>query len=110
MEIGDLRYQAVMSMKDHPAMFSPFLPEGETLDSYCKKVCNNGEWGGELELRALSLALKRQIWVHRLHSPIIKWGEDEGFDPDDALHLTYHQHQYALGAHYNSASPIDSLD
>ena len=107
-DIQDLRMRAIKEMKEHPAMFAPFLPEGETLDKYCAKMAKSGEWGGELELRALSLALQRQIWVHSFGSPTIRWGEDEGFDPSTALHLTYHQHQFALGEHYNSAVP-DSL-
>jgi len=103
--VNELRAMAVEEMKHHPAMFEPFLPEGETLEQHLKKVLTPGEWGGELEIRALSLALRRQIWVHRVNSPVVKMGADEGFDARDALHLSFHEHQFALGEHYNSCIP-----
>ena len=106
MSTQELRQQAVKAIRGHPAMFSGFMLGEETLESHCNKLLKDGEWGGEIELRALSLALQRQIWVHTM-SNVIKWGEDEGFDPETALHLTYHQYQFGLGEHYNSAVPKD---
>jgi OTU domain-containing protein 6 len=106
--VQELRNKAARAIKENPALFAPFLPEGDTLDSYCAKILKSGEWGGELELRALSIALGRQIWVHRINSPTVKWGEDEGFPADTALQLTYHEHMFALGEHYNSAAPASA--
>lgn len=106
--VDELRKVAMEEMKDNPALFVPFLPDGETLETYGKKMTKNGEWGGELEIRAMARALGRQIWVHRYNLPIVKMGQDEVKDETGALHLTFHEHQYSLGEHYNSTMPIEN--
>ena len=103
--VPELRKLTSQVMSSNPAQFEPFLPEGETLKTYLPKVEKNGEWGGELEVRALSMGLERQIWVHRINTPTVKMGLDEKYDPSQTLHITYHEHQFALGEHYNSAAP-----
>ena len=36
---------------------------GEEFESYCEKMMNTPAWGGQIELKALSKFLKRQIQV-----------------------------------------------
>lgn len=105
MSVQDLRTLTCDTMKANPALFEPFLPDGDTLQTYVAKVNTNGEWGGELEVRALSMGLARQIWIHRISTPTVKMGEDERYHQTRTLHLTFHEHQFALGEHYNSAAP-----
>ena len=101
--VQQLREVAATTMKKAPALFKSFLPEGETLETYTAKVKTPAEWGGEIELRALSLGLRRPIFVHSARSPTLEMCRDE-FPTAPVYHLTFHELQYSLGEHYNSAS------
>ncbi|KAH9259266.1 hypothetical protein BASA81_002309 [Batrachochytrium salamandrivorans] len=105
--VDDLRNRAANVMERNRDLFEPFLPEDEEFEQYVSRVRVNGEWGGEMELRALSLALQRPIWVHCVHSPVVKMGQQE-FTESSILHVTFHEHQFAMGEHYNSAVPINN--
>lgn len=52
--------------------------------------------------QALCSALEAPMEVFSAVSPLLVLGEKYGGDP---LRLTYHEHYYALGAHYNSLVP-----
>lgn len=88
--------------------YAPFaeLNAGEDYTSYCNRVENSADWGGELELRALADELRVRILVHRADAnEPLAMGEAGG---DGApLHVAFHQHYYALGEHYNSVVPIE---
>ena len=102
-----MRRMASEYMRSHKDDFLPFFtaPKDEkdvekAYEEHCDRVCNTSEWGGQLELRALMLALKRSIHVYSADSPVMKMGADD--DDRPALRLTFHRHYYALGEHYNS--------
>ena len=57
------------------------------------------KWGGECELRAASLQLRRRIHVYQADGPMREVGEEFEGEP---LLLSYHRHQYTLGEHYNA--------
>ena len=64
-------------------------------------VRSSAEWGGHLELRVLSMALKRPVWIYsasQLKPMII---EVENATSDEPIRVSYHKHYYALGEHYN---------
>lgn len=64
-------------------------------------VRSSAEWGGHLELRALSMALKRPVWIYsatQLKPMVI---ETEEVDHVEPIRVSYHKHYYALGEHYN---------
>lgn len=105
--VDDLRNRAADVMERNRDLFAPFLPEDDEFEQYVGRVRVNGEWGGELELRALSLALQRPIWVHCVNSPVVEMGQHE-FPEASILHVTFHEHQFATGEHYNSAVPINN--
>jgi OTU domain-containing protein 6 len=105
-DFKELRKIAAKHIQDNAEEYSPFLgllPE-EVFD-YCQKVSSDtlAEWGGQVELKALSESLKRQIHVYAASSPTVKMGESNGQEP---LRLAFHRHFYALGEHYNSIIPI----
>ena len=119
--IAKLRDLAASTMQKYPAMFLPFLPEGDSLDAYCAKVRTPAEWGGQLELRALALALRRPIFVYSARAPVVKMCHQDfptatayrraffiSVLRDLPLAVTYHENLYALGEHYNSAVPEDA--
>lgn len=90
---------------DHPA----------TYEQYVNNVRNTSTWGGQLEIRAISEALKVPIVVFSAESPPLAMGTEYDPDGDDsevddwskkkALLLSFHRHYYALGEHYNSVVP-----
>jgi OTU domain-containing protein 6 len=83
--------------------------ESSHYDDYVDRVRNSADWGGHLELRALSLAFQRPIVVYSTGPPLtIGGGDDDVVDNDEArdnnvepIRLSYHLHYYALGEHYN---------
>lgn len=97
------------TLRDNEAEFSPFCEltdEVSSFNAYVNQVRNSAEWGGHLELRALSLALDRPIYVYSVqagNSPL-KIDGSLGTDKDPII-LSYHLHYYALGEHYNHIVP-----
>ncbi|KAJ3358943.1 OTU domain-containing protein 6B [Allomyces javanicus] len=109
-----LRQLAAQHLRKHPDEYRPFLVDEATGDmltddgfrAYCTKIESTAEWGGQIELRALAEALRRPIAVYQSSSPdpLVLGAE---FGPiDQALRVSYHQHQYGLGEHYNSLVPL----
>lgn len=115
-----MRKLAGAHIRQHPDSFAPFLgfdaadPEFE---SYCSKIENvsGAEWGGQLEVRALSECLRRPIHIYEAAAPVIKMGEETAARVDSSVEsssttepiiVTYHRHYYALGEHYNSVTRI----
>jgi OTU domain-containing protein 6 len=100
----------------HEADFAPFCEyddETDTFSSYVNAVRNSSQWGGHLELRALSLALNRPIFVFSADTvaskePLVIDGRTEKVDAEEPIRLSYHLHYYALGEHYNMVVPSKS--
>lgn len=70
----------------------------EEFDDYCNQVENTKAWGSQIEIQALSNALKIKIEVLQAQGrPTIS-----GADYQPHLIVTYHRHFYRLGEHYNS--------
>lgn len=95
-------------MQKNEAEFAPFCEYDEEnipdFAHYVESVRNSSEWGGHLELRALSLALQKHIIVYSAQSkdPLLIKPEHATVEDDaDPIRLSYHLHYYALGEHYN---------
>ncbi len=100
-------------LKSHRADFEAFFAfgaegDGVSYDAHVDLVKNSSEWGGQLEISAISHALKQPIHIYSANEEIIKMGEEyESDDPSDPpLRLSFHRNYYALGNHYNSVAPI----
>lgn len=115
-DFATMRILAGAYIRQHSDSFAPFLgidiadPEFE---SYCTKIENvvTAEWGGQLEIRALSECLRRPIHVYEASVPVLKMGEIASIDGHcgesvEPIIITYHRHYYALGEHYNSVTSI----
>ena len=102
-----LRYRAANYLRSHADEFAPFLgmePTSKDYKFYCNNVEKDGEWGGQIEIRALSASLRRQIHIYDASTPVIVMGEDNvGNSP---LKIAYHRHYFALGEHYNSVKRL----
>lgn len=103
----EIRSLAASYMRDHPDDFLPFMTNdhGEMLSptefkDYCEKIESTAEWGGQIELQAISKSLNRAILVVQMGSSVLKIGEEYTEKPP--ICLSYHRHAYGLGEHYNS--------
>lgn len=100
---ASLRYKstrqvAASYIAKHPEDFEPFI-EG-SLDDYVKRIRDTGEWGGHLEIQALSKAYGVDINILQGNGRVetIESGEKS----EKTLWLAYYHHSYGLGEHYNS--------
>ena len=105
----ELRRLASTYMKNHSEDFLPFFvaesgdkSAADSFARHCDRVANTSDWGGQLEIRALSRALRTPIFVYSAKSPVLKMGETF---KDSPLRLAYHKHFFALGEHYNATVP-----
>lgn len=75
--------------------FVPFLDDSISIDEYIEKMSKDGEWGGNLEIHALSMALKVNFCIYIPDKPcsVVKNWEN----PKQNIFLIYHN-----GKHYNS--------
>ena len=107
-DFRQLRVMASDYIRRRSEDFAPFIgcsPDDEAFNQYCEKVASEAlaEWGGELEIRALSECLGYPIYIYSASSPLLKMGDDStGLKP---IRLSYHRHFYALGEHQNSVIP-----
>ncbi|GAA5856732.1 hypothetical protein JCM8547_008813 [Rhodosporidiobolus lusitaniae] len=106
------RHHAASYMRSHPDDFLPFLPSAidpENLMSqqeyarYCDTVEKTAEWGGEPEIRALSLYYKAPIVVVQAGTEAVEHGGD--LPKEKSMLISYHRKMYGLGEHYNSLRP-----
>jgi len=88
-------------MQDNRDEFEPFLEDDEKFDEYMGRMARDKEWGGYLELKAMSMKYNVNIIVHQFEAPVYAVCP---FDPNEVrtLHLSYH-----MGEHYNSVRLIE---
>ena len=87
-------------MNNNQDEFIPFLDEDEPIDKYIEKLTKDGEWGGNLEIYALSKALHANFYIYIYKQPIYAVKNWES--PDKNVLLTYHN-----GKHYNSLRKLE---
>ncbi|XP_063040814.1 deubiquitinase OTUD6B [Engraulis encrasicolus] len=109
--LSKLRGRTAEYMRSHADDFLPFLTNTNTGDmfsadefeAYCNDVERTAAWGGQLELRALTEALKLPIEVVQADTPLLTIGEEYKQPP---ITLVYMRHAFGLGEHYNSVEPL----
>ncbi|MCL7027747.1 hypothetical protein MKW94_008988 [Papaver nudicaule] len=90
------RLMVVKYIKDNRQEFEPFLEDEVPFDKYCDSMEKDGEWAGQMELQAFSLATRSNICIHRLMSPRLYMRNFDGHG-SRVVHLSYHNE-----VHYNS--------
>jgi hypothetical protein len=100
-----IRKMCSETLKAHEDDFAPFCEYTDTVpdfQTYVERVRSSADWGGHLELRAISMALKRPVWIFSSTSPhpLVIDSEEQSSDVDP-IRLSYHLKYYALGEHYN---------
>jgi OTU domain-containing protein 6 len=105
---GTLCATTLKREQDEFAPFCEYTDDVPDFDTYVQHVASTtlAEWGGHLELRALSVALQRPIHVYSVSNgakPL------EILPPSTSsllpIQLSYHLHFYGLGEHYNQVVP-----
>jgi len=101
-------------LEENETEFAPFCELNDTVTSYEEYVAavrSSHDWGGHLELRALSLALGRPFHIYSIQTtrgaPLVIDAAVSGISHAAAepIRLSYHLHYYALGEHYNRVVP-----
>ena len=94
--------------------FIPFLTNqngdqftDDEFDKYCSEIQQQGVWGGQLELRALTHVLHTPIHIVQANTPTVILGEEYDTKP---IILSYHRHELGLGEHYNSVTALNDAD
>lgn len=82
-------------MINNKEVFIPFLEDSTSIDEYIEKISKDGEWGGNLEIYALSMALEVNFCIYIPDKPcsVVKNWEN----PKQNIFLIYYN-----GKHYNS--------
>ncbi|CAI4457916.1 BDN_1c_G0023520.mRNA.1.CDS.1 [Saccharomyces cerevisiae] len=104
MDVMKLRWLSCNYVQEHRDDFIPYLFDEETMkmkdiDEYTKEMEHTAQWGGEIEILALSHVFDCPISILMSGRPIQVYNEC-GKNPE--LKLVYYKHSYALGEHYNS--------
>lgn len=112
--VDKLREITANFMRENKDDFMPFMDNDsdepitdQQFEEYCKNIETTKFWGGQIELKALSNALKCPIKIIQASGPPTIQGEDF---PGPPLIVTYHRHLYRLGEHYNSTLNLLEAD
>lgn len=93
----NVRNTAASFIQINPEDFAAFLEE--PVEVYTKKIRDTSEWGGAVELQALSRAYGIRINVLQGDGRVEAIGaEGEGAE----IWLAYYRHSFGLGEHYNA--------
>lgn len=111
--VQEIRLKTSEFLKCNKDDFIPYLSHPDTgemltdqqFNDYCFQVANSVQWGGEIELRALSHIFKIPIKVIQAEGSDITIGI-EYTNCNKILILVFHRHMYGLGEHYNSVCSI----
>lgn len=105
----ELRDQTSHYMLDNPDDFIPFLinDQGglmnlEDYKKYCNRISKTKEWGGHVELTAISQFTKKPIHIYQAESDVPIKIEPRINSTKSPIILSFHKHLYHLGEHYNS--------
>ncbi|KAL9114137.1 MAG: hypothetical protein Q9227_001909 [Pyrenula ochraceoflavens] len=94
-----VRVTAANFVAQHPSDFAPFLEE--PLETYVSKIRDTAEWGGQLELQAISRAYEVEINVLQATGDVVKIRPPSS-TVNKTIWLAYYRHSFGLGEHYNA--------
>lgn len=104
-----LRSMTCGHMRANQSDFEPFVADGAggaSFDRYCEQMETTAAWGGQVELGALARTLRKHIKVYSAHLPTIDMGTEFATIREPPIRVTFHQHAFGLGEHYNSLVPL----
>lgn len=90
-------------MKNNKEQFKPFIDDSTTIERYIEKMSKNKEWGGNLEINALSNALEANFYIYDCE--LKKMLNNKIFDkPKHVITILYYD-----GSHYNSLRKLSEI-
>lgn len=97
----EVRSQTADFITTHKDDFAPFMEED--IGIYTHKIKDTAEWGGQLELQAISRAQNVKIMVLQSGGGdgVVEIGEGSA-DENERIWLAYYRHGFGLGEHYNA--------
>eukprot|EP00658_Telonema_sp_P-2_P069042 TRINITY_DN5809_c0_g1_i1.p1 TRINITY_DN5809_c0_g1~~TRINITY_DN5809_c0_g1_i1.p1 ORF type:complete len:503 (+),score=128.95 TRINITY_DN5809_c0_g1_i1:3-1511(+) len=98
-----LRQETVDYIEQERELYQWFVEDDMDFDTYCATMRRHGEWGGHMELQALSQSQGINIVIHHLNEP--RWEMNNHTHPAHTVHLSHHQ-----GSHYNSVRMLGDAD
>ena len=96
----EYREKCVKYMEENKDIFAPFIEDDEPFDKYVKRMGEDKEWGGNLEIYALSKILEANFYIYIHENPMYIVNNFE--KPKKNILLTYHD-----GKHYNSLRKLE---
>lgn len=109
LSFSQIRQKTSQYMLEHRDNFLPFLlsDDGDLMskqdfENYCSRIANTKDWGGHLELTAISELTNKPIKIFQASSKkpiVIEPAKGSSREP---IVLSFHKHLYHLGEHYNS--------
>ncbi|XP_067951638.1 deubiquitinase OTUD6B-like [Watersipora subatra] len=112
--VSEMRRKVANEMRSNMSEYLPFLTtaDGDSLDeegflSYCNRLENTHEWGGHVEIKAISALLGYPVLIIQADQDITIENDSNSGDP---LTIVYHKRLYELGEHYNSVIPRTSSE
>lgn len=94
------REKVIQYMTDNLEEFKPYIEDDETIDQYLDKMAKDGEWGGNLEIHALSKIYNVNFYIHIHEHPM--YIVNNNTQPIKNIMLTYQE-----GKHYNSLRKLE---
>ena len=106
----ELRRAVAEEMRRRRQEYQPFMFDEEACEMmddagytrYCDELERSAVWGGHVEIMAMANVLRRRICVVQSEQDVMRIEPAEGEAEPGDIWVSYHQHQYGLGAHYNS--------
>ena len=96
----EYRSRCIEYMVQNKDEFINFLEDDEPFDKYIQRMSEDGEWGGNLEIYALSRLLNANFYIYIFKQPMYVVNN---FDkPKKNILMTYHD-----GKHYNSLRKLE---
>lgn len=104
MDVYSLRRLSCSYVRENKDDFIPYLFDETTfsikdVDEYTNSMESTAQWGGDVELLALSKIFNCCISVLMCGRSTLKVNEEGS---NEELKLVYYKHSYTLGEHYNS--------
>eukprot|EP01086_Lenisia_limosa_P004300 TRINITY_DN1944_c0_g1_i1.p1 TRINITY_DN1944_c0_g1~~TRINITY_DN1944_c0_g1_i1.p1 ORF type:complete len:288 (+),score=38.93 TRINITY_DN1944_c0_g1_i1:40-903(+) len=96
---SEVRAAVVTHMVRMPDLYAPFVGDDMPFDEYIGEMKENGAWGGQIELTAISRLYSAVIIIHQLNEPNFAMQVCES--PKCTIHLAFHDE-----GHYSSVIPI----
>lgn len=105
----EIRNRTSRHMLEHANDFMPFLlnDQGDLMNeqefkNYCHRIAKTKEWGGHLELTAISQLTGKPIHIYQADNKRPIEIEPQVETSKTPILLSFHKHLYHLGEHYNS--------